>query len=217
MPLVQRPEDSRDPQYSLGEVESRGMDPLRVASCAVPHKDVIRGCPHADRCIFRRQEYGGFGPKRATPGSGGDGPENIAVYHEDGAAGLAVEKSMTCVNFMAGLYDSYTQQDRTGDKIIVLGGPGEKYQHEYLLPVDPNSNKTGNSVMKLHQEVAEVQPFRNFRDKAADSSRRENVMRLREGRRRLMDKVRLERIGISEPEDQEVSEQPKPRGKKADA
>lgn len=204
MPQTNRPESSPDVLYSLAEIHERGLDPSLVPSCAVPKSGEVRGCPFALRCVFGKNENGGYGPKSSLPGTGGDGPENLAVYHEDAATGTALEKQMPCTAFMAGLYDRYVQQDRTRDVIVIVGGPGEKYQHEYLMPVDPNSNKTGDARLKLHQATAAVQPFREWRDSALDHTRREQILRMREGRRKLNQMRRMEKVGLADAEETET-------------
>lgn len=201
MPQLNPNTRNDDVLFSLDELHKLGKDPAAEPSCAVPNdKQGIKGCKYADRCIFRHPENGGFGPRTVVPGTGGQGPENVAVYHESRSSGTAREKFMPCSSFMSGLIDDYRQQEETGDKIIVLGGPGTVINDEYLMPEDPASNKTGNSKMKLVEKQMPVPSFREWRDNLNTHHRRDQIMRMQEKRRQLNNQRRLEEVGLSEPE-----------------
>lgn len=118
------------PQGTLAEVRARGLDPRKVPCCAVPEEGRIKGCPFAERCateVFGLPEHGGFGPSSPMPGSEGRGYEYIAYDFTDAASGTRVQNAMQCHAWMSGLYDRWVNQRKTGDRVVILGGPGTSY------------------------------------------------------------------------------------------
>ncbi len=167
MAQFQNPEDSQTPLYSLAETRRRGLDPSKVRSCAVPEDGKVLGCRQWDKCVTRHfgsPKYAGLsdlhrGPKRAEPGVGGDGPFNLTYYKKDLASRTEAMKCTACFIFIGNEDAEMLQAHITGNEVRVLGGEGSKYIDRYLVPVDPNNNKTQN--LQMREEVVEriVPPF----------------------------------------------------------
>lgn len=127
---VNAAEYSSVPQGTMAEVRAKGLDPRKVPCCAVPKEGEVKGCTFADRCatqFFGLPEFGGFGPKSTLPGSEGAGHEYVAYDFTDAASGTRLQNCMHCHAWMAGMSDRYDNQRKTGDRVVILGGPGTPY------------------------------------------------------------------------------------------
>lgn len=158
MAQFKNPEDSQFPVAPLRVVVDKGLDPLKVRSCAVEEDGKIVGCKQAANCRRWLGAQAGlsFVPKSGVRGTGGEGPENVAWYRRDAVSRTERMDYMPCFALVTTMYDSWRQQHVTGDTVEVLGGPGTKIVQQYMVPVDPNSNKTGDTRMKVETKEIEV-------------------------------------------------------------
>lgn len=158
----QNPEDSRVPVAPLRVLQEKRLNTLLIPSCAVPEQGRVGGCQFAKECAarcFGQPRNLGFGPATDIPGTGGDGPQNLGVYIRDGASRTERMTEMACHTFMATLFDRWEQQNRTGDTVTIVCGEGGEIVTRHLMPVDANSNKTGDVRMREVVEKVKVSTY----------------------------------------------------------
>jgi hypothetical protein len=161
MAQFKNPEDSQFPVAPLRVVVDKGLDPLKIRSCAVEEDGKIAGCKLAGRC---RAWLGAnakldFVPRSGVRGTGGEGPEYVGWYRRDAVSRTERMDYMPCYALVTTMYDSWRQKHVTGDEVEVLGGPGTKIVQQFMVPVDPNSNRTGDVRMKLETREIDVPKF----------------------------------------------------------
>lgn len=159
------PKNAPYPTGTPAELETMGEDLSRVFSCAVTERNdsgipIVRGCPHAARCskFFRNEKIGDFGPKATSPGSAGEGPENVPFSIET-AEGDEMESWLPCHAFFGNVYGrmmaSRDPETDSGEKIRILGRAGEaKVLVSTTLPRTPGS--TTDMVLVTTNEVVTV-------------------------------------------------------------
>lgn len=177
---------SPHPVLPLEEARKRGLDVSVVRTCAVREEGKVAGCTWAPQCarrMFARAEIGGFGPKSAQPGTGGEGPQPVQGYHMDSASMTEHEFQMMCYAFMTSLYDEYRQQEDTGD-MIVLYPPGTAITVQRQVP---RKDEMGN--LKLVTDTLTQEPFP--RANPAVDERTEFRRRIRENQQKMRSDARL--------------------------
>ena len=188
------------PQGTMTEVRAKGLDPRKVPSCAVPVEGQVKGCTFAERCatqFFGLPEFGGFGPKSPMPGSEGEGHEYITYDFTDRASGTRLQNCLHCYAFMAGMGDRYENQRKTGDRVVILGGPGTPYvalETKTEMIDGPDGKKIGKVVARA---VDRVCPSR--RDDQRQSLNTEYLDKLEENARRIAAARALEGAGGMRP------------------
>lgn len=205
MPQYVRPEDSQSPVAPLHVIQEKGLDPRTVKSCAVAKSGEVLGCPHAARCALRgfgRAENMGFGPKSSMPGEGGEGPKYVGVYWQDAFTGMERMDEVACYSFMASFFKRYAQQDATGDKVIILGGPGTKLVKRRIVPVDPNNNASKNYATKEVVEEVTVSeyPSLDVQSPSLEYAEKMREIRIRMARQQaLLEEQAAEGVAGAEP------------------
>ena len=155
------PEDSHTPVAPLRVLLEKGLDPRKVKCCAIAEEGKVVACPAAAKCQKLLREHAGFDwtPRNGLPGTGGEGPHNVAWFRRDSVSRTERMDYMPCYAAAETLLDAWEQQHKTGDKIEILGGEGTRIVVQRWMPVDPNNNKTGDTNMKLVTEEVIVPEF----------------------------------------------------------
>lgn len=119
------------------EVEQAGLDPVKVACCAKPIKDEVRGCAVWGSCRFDHKGMGGFK---------GQGPRYIGYRIIDPATGdLGTNQDVhTCFAFVHGLqkradYGAAARRESggaRGEVIRVFAQEGDTIETRYDLPIN---------------------------------------------------------------------------------
>lgn len=129
-PIFASAANKHNPLRTLDEVIAAGLNPGKVHCCAVPDGKKIRGCPKAVNCAvsgFGREGFvpdaPAWGPSNAIEGTPGKGPEYVAWYQRT-AEGHESEHATICWQFMGDPFDRMQEMHKTGEQIVVLGGPG---------------------------------------------------------------------------------------------
>lgn len=199
---ITRPELSPEPIGTYARVLELGHDPAKVRCCAVPKEGEIMGCPHADKCIFGADEHGGFGPKRRFKGTLGHGPKPVAYYYRDSHTGDAKEDEMPCTQFMVGMVDKLDQQNKTGDLVVILGGPGTPYKALVTLPEKDPVTGLMVSVSRVVDRICGESTREATRD-----ARLEYAQTLRASHRSIAQARRREELGGPLPHESRLAQQ----------
>lgn len=193
---------ARVPRRPLRELRLLRINPTSEPSCAVFEEGRVAGCPHAKECALRgfgTRELLGFGPPSTEPGTGGEGPLPVGVWWKDGMTGQERMDYMDCHTYMAGLHPRRLQQEKTGDRIEVLGGPGTTIVQRYWMPVEENGKANKSNDVRMQEVVREVVvPGRS--EHATVSAQQEYAEKMVELRRRAIRRMEEERDGGSATE-----------------
>lgn len=169
------------------ELRVLNHDLRRVKSCAIPAPG-IEGCPHALECaqrMFGLEEEGGFGPSSTEPGAPGQGPKYVGYYLET-QEGDAKEDIIRCSAFMQTMFGRYTDQEKTGETILVVAQEGEEITILETVSAEPGSLKNLKQVQTEKTIVVPAHP------RPADIDRRS---RLRDNAKRaLRERRRARRV-----------------------
>ena len=118
-------------------------------TCAPPQAGFGKGCSEYHACIFARPENGGFRDR---------GPHNVGVLKSNSETGVAREDVIECHTYMRSMHQ-YNRAENSVLRFAVIAQEGETIEVDETVPIDANSNKSGNVKMKLEPRKVVIPAF----------------------------------------------------------